>query len=282
MTTIIHGATGAQGAPVVAALLAQGQSPIAAVRTPASYSGPAEAIAVNLSSVDSLAEAYTGADAIFAHLPIGPMELQRQHAETIVEAVRRARPARVVVSTSGYPFGAPAGEETPIDTLVNGLRSTGASVAIVAPKLYLENLLLPIVTAGIEAEGILRYPIRDDYRVSWSSHLDVADVVARLIADPEVTGVIEVGALPGLLGNDLAAGFSEHSGKTVTFEAQSPDDFLRAIIPLFGEASATPVVDSYRWRATQPDELISSETSAQSLLNLQPRSVAAWLKDISA
>ena len=98
----------------------------------------------------------------------------------------------------------------------------------------------------------------------------------------EATGVIEVGALPGLLGNDLAAGFSEHSGKTVTFEAQSPDDFLRAIIPLFGEASATPVVDSYRWRATQPEELISSETSAQSLLNLQPRSVASWLKDISA
>ncbi|MEV4777184.1 SDR family oxidoreductase [Microbacterium sp. LWH12-1.2] len=280
MKIIIHGATGAQGAPVLNALHAQGLSPIAAVRDPSNYAGAGQATAVDMSSVESLVTAYAGADAIFVHLPVGPAEVQQQHAEVIVEAVGRALPARVVVSTSGYPFGAPGGPSA-MDTLVDGLRATGVSLAIVAPKLFLENLLLPMVSAGVASEGVLRYPIREDYAISWSSHLDIADVVTRLIQSDDVTGVIEVGAFPGLLGKDLAAGFSTHRGKDVAFEAQTPDAFGAEIIPLFGEAGATPVVDSYRWRATQPDEVINNEASAQSRLALHPRSVADWLNDIS-
>ncbi|WP_291037152.1 NAD(P)H-binding protein [Herbiconiux sp.] len=282
MTLIIHGATGAQGAPVVAALLAQGLSPIAAVRDPDTYAGGGSPVAVDLSSADSLAAAYTGAEAVFVHLPIGSPEVQQQHAEVIVDAVRRARPSRVVVSTSGYAFGVPGAEGSPMDTLVDGLRSTGVSLAIVSPKLYLENLLLPVVTAGVEAEGVLRYPIRDDYAISWSSHLDVADVVARLIQHTDVTGVVGVGALPGLLGSDLAAGFSAHLGKEIAFRSQTPDEFGAAIIPMFGEAGAAPVVDSYRWRAGQPHEVIEEPTSAQQRLGLEPRTVSAWLSAVGA
>lgn len=282
MKIIIHGASGAQGAPVVAALQAQGLFPLAAVRDPSTYKGVGASIAVDLSTAESLATAYTGADAIFVHLPIGPAEMQFQHAEAIIEAIRQAHPSRVVISTSGSPVGATGSDTSPIDTLVNGLRETDVSLAVVATKLYLENLLLPTVTSGVGEEGILRYPIRDDYAVSWSSHLDVADVVARLIQDSSVNGVVEVGALPGLVGSDLAAGFASHFGKEVVFEPQSPDAFGTAITPLFGEAAATPVVDSYRWRATQPHEVISTATSAQSQLGLHPRTVATWLKDVSA
>lgn len=282
MTNIIHGATGAQGAPVVAALLAQGQSATAAVRDASQYPGTTDAISVDLSSVDSLVEAYTGADAIFVHLPIGSPDQQLEHARVIVEAVKRAQPARVVASTSGYPAESPDGVETPVGTLLDGLRASGVSLAIVAPKLFLENLMLPPVTAGVHADGILRYPLRDDYAVSWASHLDVADAVATLLLDPTITGVVGVGALPGLLGADLAAGFSTHLGADVTFEAQTPDAFGESIIPLFGEAGATPVVDSYRWRATQVNEVIDEETSAQTRLGLSPRSVAEWLRDLSA
>ncbi|WP_341976008.1 NAD(P)H-binding protein [Microbacterium sp. LWO13-1.2] len=281
MKIIIHGATGAQGAPVLAALHAQGLSPIAAVRDPSKYAGTGQAIAVDLSSVESLVTAYSGADAVFVHLPVGPGDIQQRHAEVIVAAVARSLPARVVVSTSGYPFGAP-GSASPMDTLVEGLRTAGVSLAVVAPKLFLENLLLPTVSAGVESEGVLRYPIREDYAISWSSHLDIADVVTRLIQSRDVTGVVEVGALPGLLGKDLAAGFSAHRGKGVVFEAQTPDEFAAVIAPLFGEAGAAPVVDSYRWRATQPDEVISNESSSQSRLEMEPRSVADWLKDIAA
>lgn len=282
MKIIVHGASGAQGAPVVAALQAKGLSPLAAVRDPSTYKGVGASVAVDLATAESLATAYTGADAIFVHLPVGPAEIQLLHAKAIIEAVRQARPSRVVLSTSGSSVGANGSDASPIDTLINGLRETDVSLAVVATKLYLENLFLPTVTSGVGEEGILRYPIRDDYAVSWSSHLDVADVVARLIQDGSVNGVVEVGALPGLVGSDLATGFASHLGKEVIFEPQSPDAFAVAITPLFGEAAATPVVDSYRWRATQPHELISNATSAQTQLGLTPRTVANWLRDASA
>jgi hypothetical protein len=107
----------------------------------------------------------------------------------------------------------------------------------------------------------------------------VADVAARLLQDTSVTGVVGVGALPGLLGTDLAAGFTAHLGHEVRFEAQTPDEFGAGIIPLFGEAGAAPVVDSYRWRATQPNELIDESTSAQKPLGITPRAVAEWLRE---
>ena len=71
------GATGAQGAPVAAALLAAGHYVTAAVRNPATYSG--DAVAVNLGDVDSLAAAYSGAEGVFVHLPLGSAAQQREH-----------------------------------------------------------------------------------------------------------------------------------------------------------------------------------------------------------
>jgi len=278
MTFLIHGATGAQGSPVVSALLASGASVSAAVRDPSAYSGGASPVAVDLTSVDSLEAAYREADGVFVHLPVGPPDLQLAHARTVVEAVTRARPARVVMSTSGAPLDDRDGAAS---VLWTGLQASGASVAAVAPKLYLENLLLPTVTASIQDEHVLRYPVRADYAISWSSHLDVADAVARLLQDPLVTGVVGVGALPGLVGSDLAAGFSAHLGQEVRFEAQSPDAFGALIEPLFGKAGSDPVVASYRWRAGQPSELIDPVTSAQERLDLVPRTVEEWLHEVS-
>lgn len=66
---------------------------------------------------------------------------------------------------------------------------------------------------------MLRYPVRPDYAVSWSSHADVAKVAERLLMDNTLGGVVGIGHLPGLLGADLAAGFSKHFGRDVRFEA---------------------------------------------------------------
>jgi uncharacterized protein YbjT (DUF2867 family) len=279
MTILIHGATGAQGAPVLGAVALSDEAVQAAVRDASAYIGPGVAVAVEYTSVDSLEKAYEGADAIFVHLPVGPAEMQLAHATAVVEAIRRARPARVVMSTSGFSIDVPGNEGSPMDALARGIRETGVSLAIVAPRLFLENLLLPTVL-GPAREGVLAYPIRDDYAVSWSSHLDVADVAARLLRDTSVTGVVGVGALPGLLGTDLAAGFAEHLGRDVRFEAQTPDEFGVGIVPLFGEAGAAPVVDSYRWRGAQPSELIEDFNSAQTRLGMTPRTVTEWLRDL--
>lgn len=163
-----------------------------------------------------------------------------------------------------------------------GLADIGTSYAIVEPRLFLENLLLPPVHTGATADGTLSYPLRTDYAVSWASHLDVADVVVRLLTDTAVTGVVSVGALPGLVGDDLAEGFSRHYGRPILYDAMTPEAFGDMIIPMFGEPGARPVIDSYVWRASQSDETIPEDTSAQKLLGLHPRRVDKWLRDLGA
>lgn len=276
MTYIVHGATGAQGSPVLSLLHSEGLPVRAAVRDTSKVEG-AEAIAVDVSSADSLAAAYEGADGIFVHLPLGHPDTRRTQALAIGEAVRRARPARVVFSTSGYAIDATGDDDDAPNIVARELAASGVSYAIVEPRLYLENLLLPPLLAAA-LEGTLPYPLREDYATSWSSHLDVAEVVVKLLTDHEVTGVVSMGALPGLVGADLAAGFSNYLSCDVQYEAIAPATMGEMIRPLFGDEATAPVVAFYEDRLVRTGEEISEERSAQKLLGLHPRSVDTWLR----
>ena len=286
MADIVHGATGAQGSPVLSALTTAGRSAIAAVRHPEAVPDGIVARQVDLASVASLASVYKGADGVFVHLPMGAPEAAAAQARAVVEAVTRARPGRVVISTSGQivdqpgsPLQAPA--DSPIMTLIDGVTGSGVPTAVVAPRLYLENLLLPVVLDPACQEGVLRYPLPASFPVSWSSHLDVADVVVRLLTDASPnTGTVGVGHRPGLTGPDLAAAFSSHLGREVRFEGITPEAFGELITPLFGPAAA-PVVELYRALNAQDGNTIAEDSSAQELLGLRPRPIEQWLKDLA-
>ncbi|EPD8213126.1 SDR family oxidoreductase [Yersinia enterocolitica] len=283
MSYIIHGATGAQGGPLYNRLLASGMNVLAAARDPAKVTGM-PAIAVDNDSVDSLVAAYRDADGVFIHLPNLSEATRVQQAKNIVLAIKTAKPKRVVVSTSGTIIDQPgtvlqAPEDSSVAILVRGVQESGVSHAIVAPRLYLENLLLPMVFEPAENKGVLRYPVSADLLVSWSSHLDVAEVAERLLCDHSVTGVVGVGHLPGLRGADLAVGFSEQFGRTVTFEALTPDSFGKLIEPMLGPATVS-VVGLYQILSQATDNVIDGETSAQHRLGLEPRSVRQWLVEM--
>lgn len=287
MTYIVHGATGAQGSPVLAELIAAGHDVSAAVRDPRGLPEGVHGIAVDLADTNSLIAAYRGAEGVFIHLPLGAPDQILGFARSIVAAVAEAKPARVVVSTSGAIVDEPgadlqAAPESAIATLISGIEASGVSLAVVAPRLYLENLLLPMIAGPAREEGVLRYPLPSGYPVSWSSHLDVAVAAARLLTDPTVTGTVAVGALPGLSGEDLAAGFAAHLGRAVSFEAISPDQFGELIIPMFGPEASAPIVGLYHALGERSSNVIAAENSAQTLLGLHPRSVAQWLAAVGA
>ncbi|WP_269791081.1 hypothetical protein [Stenotrophomonas sp. Iso1] len=112
--------------------------------------------------------------------------------------------------------------------------------------------------------------------VSWSSHFDVAEVAERLFEQTSVSGVVGVGQLPGLLGEDLATGFQRHLGRDVAFESITPEAFGAMIEPLIGPASAA-IAAFYGALQSSPTNTISHDTSAQALFGIAPRSVQQWL-----
>ncbi|EHM95293.1 hypothetical protein HMPREF0975_00636 [Actinomyces sp. oral taxon 849 str. F0330] len=286
MADIVHGATGAQGSPILSALTSAGRTAIAAVRHPEAVPDGIVARQVDLASVASLASAYKGADGVFVHLPMGAPEAAAAQARAVVEAVAQARPGRVVISTSGQIVDQPgsplqATADSPIMTLIDGVTGSGVPTAVVAPRLYLENLLLPVVVDPARQEGVLRYPLPASFPVSWSSHLDVADVVVSLLTDASpTTGTVGVGHRPGLTGPDLATAFSSHLGREVRFEDITPEAFGELITPLFGPAAA-PVLELYRALNAQDGNTIAEDSSAQELLGLRPRPIEQWLEDLA-
>jgi uncharacterized protein YbjT (DUF2867 family) len=281
MSFVIHGATGAQGAPLFDLMLARGLDARAALRD-VEKAGGRPAISADAGSASSLEAAYRGSEGIFVHLPQVPEPLRIDYAKNIVTAIDRARPARVVFSTSGAIVDEPssplqAADDSAVGILMNGLRESGVSHAVIAPRLYLENLMLPAVIEPAKASGLLQYPIRADLAVSWSSHHDIADVALRLLTDHTVSAIVGVGHLPGLTGPQLAAAFATHLGRAVTFETKPVADFQAELEPFIGPA-ASAIAAFYQALAERKDNVIAEHTSAQTLLGLTPRSVEDWLK----
>ncbi len=286
MTYVIHGGTGAQGAPVLAHLIRSGKRAVAAVRNTSAVKDM-PAVAVDNASVDSLAAAYEGADGVFIHLPVVAEADRLSYAQNIAMTIARAKPRRVVISTSGWVVDEPDSAlqnqpESAISTLIREVQKTGVSLAVVAPRLFFENLLNPVVLGPVKSEGTLRYPLRADYPVSWSSHLDVAQVVERLLTDASVTGVVGVGQSPGVSGLELAQGFARYLGRPVSFHSLAPEAFGEMIAPLFGAGAAAGVVAGYQAQAQASANAIKLKTSAQQLLGLMPCTLEQWLTEISA
>jgi hypothetical protein len=283
MSYVIHGASGAQGAPLHALLLASNRTAFAAVRDPASTNG-VPVIRADNDSVESLIAAYEDAAGVFVHLPQTSEPVRLKQANNIADAIAAAKPKRVVISTSGAIVDQPgsalqASDYSAIATLMQRVADSGVSHAVIAPRLYLENLLLPMVVGPVRSEGILPYPLRADFSASWSSHLDVAVVAERLLTDHSVTGVVGVGQLPGLTGPELAVAFSEHLGRDVRFEALLPERFGTLLEPLIGPAAAS-IAGFYEALSHAPDNVIATDTSAQRQLGLEPRTVGQWLADM--
>jgi uncharacterized protein YbjT (DUF2867 family) len=278
MTYVIHGATGAQGAPVVAALAAAGRSVTAVTRNEHAVVDGARVVAAAYSSAADLADAYRGAAGVFVHLPVAA-EVDRQlFSDNILTAVREARPDRVVFSTSGFPIDPAIGGAAA--ALVAGLADSGVSHAVIAPELYLENLLMPYVIDSVRERGVLPYPIRADFPVSWASHLDIADAAVALFDRPDVTGVVSVGQYPAITGPDLAEAFGTRLGRDVIFEPITPEEFRTSVAPLIGEGAAADIAGAYQAMSSMSGRSITPESSAHKLLGITPRTTDQWLADI--
>ncbi|SDM62977.1 NmrA family NAD(P)-binding protein [Allokutzneria albata] len=267
---VVHGATGAQGAPVVRAVAAAG--------LPVRGLSRAEG---DLDDRAGLGAAYEGATGAFIHFPITPDPAAPARWAENLAAV--ARPARAVISTSG---GVPGDDTSPFGSqrlaalgeLAERLREAGVVVTVLAPRLFLENLLLPPVQETLAGEGVLAYPVAADQPVAWVSHLDVAEAAVAALTHASPPSFVDVGPVPGLTGAELAA---QH-GAGVTYRAMPPAEFGALLAPVLGEGAAAGIEGLYQAVAARPDALaFTTETGTEKLLGVRSRSAGAWLAGLS-
>lgn len=284
MTYVVHGATGAQGGPVLNALKANNKAAVGIGRS-IGTSSDGSMIVADLDSSSALANAYRSASGVFVHLPVADPACQLAWAKNIADALAKVRPARVVISTSGEIVDRPGSplqrpDDSGLPVLIRSIQEAGLSYAVVAPRLFQENLLAPHVFDSIAHEAVLRYPLRSTLPVSWSSHIDVAEVVSALFDRADISGVVAVGQQPPLTGHELADAFSAYLNRKVAYEAISPEAFGAGLAPLLGEAAAAGVATIYKSFSNLDHHSFDVSCSAQAVLGIAPLTVEEWLKRV--
>lgn len=278
MRVVVHGSTGAQGAPVAAELSSAGHDVVAISRQP----GPGVTVA-DLGDQASLRAAYADAEALFIHLPIpSSPEAPGQWVSSVLGALPGANMKRVVVSTSGVALHDAGPSEAFQQRLagtkafVDGLDQVADSVVALAPRLFLENLLLPFISGPAIADGVLSYPIAADKPISWISHRDVAKAVATAL-DPETeAGIYDLG-IDAITGDELARRVGVGIGKDLRYEAISPAEFTARATPLFGPDMAAGIGGLYELFAT--DHTLEIRADRPQLATADRLTVEHWAKD---
>jgi uncharacterized protein YbjT (DUF2867 family) len=247
----VLGATGAQGAPVVNALLAAGHPVRALGRTLANLAPLAErgvdTRAVDLADADALTRALTGVSAVFAHLPFVPVpKLIEAWSTSLVRALTAAEVPMTVFTLSGPAPSGPTGVAA-CDTkaLAKQIVSDAQTPLIgFEPGGYLGNLLLS--ATSVVDDGELRYPLPADHRWAWISTEDQAALAVAAMQRADLAGQwFRIGEQ--YVGADLAAAVGDALGRPVRYVPLVPEDFARMLAPMLGEQAAAAVADDYRF-----------------------------------
>ena len=231
----VHGATGAQGRPVIDRLLAAGHRPRAVARKPDPRRLPAgvEISAADASDADALAHAYTGADAVVLVLPGGaPDDVAVAQAEAILEALTRAQVQRAVFNAGGAIWTRPPA--IPFlqarSRLGAGLPDAVARATVVAPVGGLmENLSEPWLVERLRRTGELVQTSPSDASLRPVAMTDIAAAAVAALLDDSSPGRVLVEGPAEHTGDEIARAIGVHLGRSVRWTTVRPDEYLRGV-----------------------------------------------------
>jgi uncharacterized protein YbjT (DUF2867 family) len=230
-TIAVAGATGAQGGAVVDALLGQGASVRALVRSAGSERARnltnrgVELVQIDSKDPASLSNALQGVDAFFfMTTPYGDSQNpdtdgEIQQGVDFTDAATAAQVPHVVFSSVGGAernSGVPHFESK--RRIEERLLSCDLSATIVRPVFFIDNLwsMAPTVEGN---ELVLRLPVPDGIKLQMVATRDIGVVAATALLDPAaVPGAIEI-AGDELTGSEIAATLGVHVGLTARYEA---------------------------------------------------------------
>ncbi|CAM3548606.1 NAD(P)H azoreductase [Bordetella sputigena] len=223
----ITGITGQVGGALARELLASGQPVRAVVRDAgraASWAAQGCEIAVaRIEDAAALTEAFTGAEAVFVLLPpqFDPepgFRGAKAIIEAVCEALRQARPAKVVCLSTIGAHASHTNLLTQLGLMEQALRTLPMPVTFLRPGWFMENAAWDVASA--RDQGVIASFLQPlDRPVPMVATADVGRVAAALLQDTWAGArVVELEGPRRVSPNDIAAAFGKVLGRPVRAE----------------------------------------------------------------
>lgn len=284
-TILVYGATGTQGTPVEDQLLNRGQDTRVVTRDAAHAAHwaarGAEVAVADLGDPESLAAANEGIDRVVLQLPLQyDFKLHEAYGRNAVDAAKAARVKLVVFNTSAHVI---AGEGVHVyearQEVVDYLHASGIPSVVIRPTFYYQILLGPWIKPGIVDSGVVAFPLPKQFPMSWISAEETAAYALAALDRPDLAGqVFDVGGPEALTGDDIAARFGKVMGRSMTYVSIDPDDYERALAPIFGESVAFEVAAQVKCMIRRGSGAVDM-TATREQFRVEPVPLARWISE---
>ncbi|MEM8976547.1 MAG: NAD(P)H-binding protein [Pseudomonadota bacterium] len=232
----VHGATGAQGRPVVHALLLAGYAVQAISRSGSTdgFEGSVTGFSADLLNVTQLASTYAGVAAVIIVLPGGATDdTAQRHSETILKALKRAQVPRAIFNSSGGLWDAPTGVPM-IDArslLAQNLSTTVRHSTVIAPAgIFFDVFSEGWVMERLMRDNVLVGPAPAEASMRPVAMADLAAVMVDLLRGAQSWPPhIVVSGPEDVTGTAFATAIAAQRGKPTDYLQISPAEHMQAV-----------------------------------------------------
>jgi uncharacterized protein YbjT (DUF2867 family) len=268
---LVIGASGTVGTELSRLLKEQGHTVRAT--TSKTVKSTNELAHVNLVTGEGVKDAFEGVDKAFFLSPPGYADQHALLSPLIQEAKRRGL-KKVVLMTA---MGANAVETSPFRRAEIELEKSGLNYNIIRPNWFLQNFHTFWIQ-GIQQHNKILLPA-GNAKVSFIDARDIAATAAKLLtSDQHDRRDFDLTGPEAIDHTHVAAELSRVSGRTITYEEISPNDFknglLAAGLPKDYAEFMLMIIgflrEGYSARTT---------TSVKEITGVEPRGVAAYAND---
>jgi NAD(P)H dehydrogenase (quinone) len=253
-TVLVYGATGAQGAPIVARLGVDGYAVRGISRNGTGHENASfQNVRADLDDAKALEQASRDVAKVVFMLPLSfDVDQTARWTENAISAAAKAGVELFVFNTSApVPDIAPG--VAAIDLKVRAeriVKDADVPSIILRPTIYLGNLLAPWSAPSIVRDHVLAYPLPADIAVAWTSWDDVAEAIARLLQRPELAGsTFDLGGPEALDGEALAKALGQGMGEDLHYASIPLPAFEAGLTQAMGPDVGREIARLYGWFA---------------------------------
>lgn len=221
--TLVIGASGTVGNPLVKALAERGHSVLKATSRP--VTDPATEVHLNLVTQSGLVTALDGVDRAFVLTPAGYTN-QDQLLKPVIDAAKAKGLEKLVLMTV---IGANADESTPLRKAEAHLQNSGLAYNIIRPIWFMQNFNTYWLQGIVQGDTIA-LPVAQA-KGSFIDVRDIVDVAAQLLSSDHLRNQ-EFDLTGGAAFNldEVAALLSATAGRTIHFQDITSEAMLAGLL----------------------------------------------------